>query len=43
VVLNAGVDGQSLLGEQARKRAQDIENELNRGGITFESIVRPAP
>ncbi|MGX9391919.1 hypothetical protein ACWX0K_23625 [Nitrobacteraceae bacterium UC4446_H13] len=43
VMQNAGVDGQSLLGERARKRAQDIENELNRGGITFESIVWPAP
>jgi hypothetical protein len=39
VVLNAGVDGQSLLGGQARKRAQDIENKLNRHGIAVEPIV----
>ena len=43
VALDIGVDGRSFLGEQARKRARDLEDELTRRGIDFEPIVWPAP
>jgi hypothetical protein len=39
VALDVGTDGRSLLGEQARKRAKAIENELTRRGIEFEPIA----
>ncbi|MGX9390485.1 hypothetical protein ACWX0K_07270 [Nitrobacteraceae bacterium UC4446_H13] len=39
VALDIGADGRSLLGEQARKRAKALENELTRRGIEFEPIA----
>jgi hypothetical protein len=42
VALGIGVDGRSFLGDQARKRARDLEDELRRRGIEFEPIVWPA-
>lgn len=41
VALGIGVDGRTFLGEQARKRAKALEDELTRRGIEFESIVWP--
>ena len=41
VALGIGVDGRTLLGEQARKRAKTLEDELTRRGIDFEPIVWP--
>jgi hypothetical protein len=41
VALDVGTDGRSLLGEQARKRAKALENELTRRGIEFEPIAWP--
>ncbi|MGB6080267.1 MAG: hypothetical protein WBF99_12485 [Xanthobacteraceae bacterium] len=41
VALDIGVDGRTLLGEQARKRARALEDELTRRGIDFEPIVWP--
>lgn len=41
VALDIGVDGHTLLGEQARKRAKALEDELTRRGIKFEPIVWP--
>ncbi|MBN8979437.1 MAG: hypothetical protein J0I08_23510 [Rhizobiales bacterium] len=41
VALDIGVDGRTLLGEQARKRAKALEDELTRRGIEFEPIVWP--
>jgi hypothetical protein len=42
VALDIGVDRYTLLGEQARKRAKTLEDELTRRGIDFEPIVWPA-
>jgi hypothetical protein len=38
---NIGVGRYTLLGEQARKRGRDLEEELRRRGITFDPIVWP--
>jgi hypothetical protein len=43
VALDIGVGRYTLLGEQARKRAKALEDELTRRGIDFEPIVWPAP
>ena len=42
VALGIGVDGRTLLGEQARKRAKTLEDELRRRGIDFEPIIWPS-
>lgn len=39
--IGIGTDDQTMLGEQARKRAVDIEAELLRRGIAFEPIAWP--
>lgn len=41
LTLEIGADGRALLGEQARKRARNIEDELMRRGIAFEAIMFP--
>lgn len=41
VALGIGVDRHTVLGEQARKRAKTLEDELTRRGIDFEPIVWP--
>ena len=41
VGLDIGVDPYTLLGDQARKRAKNLEDELTRRGIAFEPIVWP--
>jgi hypothetical protein len=41
VALDIGLDGRTLLGEQARKRAKALEGELTRRGIEFEPIAWP--
>jgi len=41
VALDIGVNRYTLLGEQARKRAKTLEDELTRRGIDFEPIVWP--
>ena len=41
VALDIGVDVRTLLGEQARKRAEALEDELTRREIKFEPIVWP--
>lgn len=41
VALDVGVDRYTLLGEQARKRARALEDELVRRGIEFEPIIWP--
>jgi hypothetical protein len=38
---NIGVGRYTLLGEQARKRGRDLEEELRRRGITFDPIIWP--
>ena len=42
VALGIGVDGCTLFGGQARKRAKTLEDELTRRGIDFEPIVWPS-
>ncbi len=42
VALDTGTNDLFLLGEQARKRARDLEEELRRRGIDFDPIVWPA-
>jgi hypothetical protein len=39
--LDIGVDGYTLLGEQARKHAKALENELARRSIDFDPIIWP--
>ena len=41
LALKIGVDGYTFLGEQARKRARQIEDELQRRGIAFDPLVFP--
>lgn len=41
VGLGIGVDRNTVLGEQARKRAKTFEDELTRRGIEFEPIAWP--
>lgn len=41
VALGIGVDRHTVLGEQARKRAKALEDELTRRGIEFEAIAWP--
>jgi hypothetical protein len=41
VALDIGVDRYTLLGEQARKCAKALEDELTRRGMEFEPIVWP--
>ncbi len=41
VALGIGVDARTFLGEQARKRANALEDELTRRGIDFELIAWP--
>ncbi|MGB3487199.1 MAG: hypothetical protein WBA62_03780 [Xanthobacteraceae bacterium] len=41
VALDIGADGCTLLGEQAKKRGRDLENELRRRGISFDPIGWP--
>lgn len=41
VALGIGVDARTFLGEQARKRAKALEDELTRRGIEFEPIAWP--
>jgi hypothetical protein len=43
VALDIGVGRYTLLGEQARRRAKALEDELTRRGIDFEPTVWPAP
>ena len=39
VALDIGTGGYTLLGEQARKRAKALEDELTRRGIEFAPVV----
>lgn len=41
LALGIGVDRDTVLGEQARKRAKTLEDELARRGIEFEPIIWP--
>jgi hypothetical protein len=41
VALDIGVGRYTLLGEQARKHAKALEDELTRRGMEFEPIVWP--
>ena len=43
VEADTGFEGHRLLGEQARRIARQVEDELTRRGIDFEPIVWPAP
>jgi hypothetical protein len=42
VALDIGTDRYTLLGEQARKRAKALEDELTRRGIEFAPVVWPS-
>jgi hypothetical protein len=39
--LDIGIDRYTLLGEQAKKRARQIEDELQRRGVAFDPLVFP--
>jgi hypothetical protein len=41
LALDIGVDRYILLGEQARKRAKSIEDELQRRGVTVDPLIIP--
>jgi hypothetical protein len=41
LALDIGVDRYTLLGEQARKRAKSIEDELQRRGVTVDPLIIP--
>ncbi len=42
VALDIGTDRYTLLGEQARKRAKALEDELTRRGIEFAPVAWPS-
>lgn len=41
LALDIGVDRYTSLGEQARKRAKSIEDELQRRGVAVDPLIIP--